>query len=98
MASDTTPEPPKFNVQVSFDGTTATVIGFADPVLTLICDHAHPPGRPLLLRGHAGDNELSLEGKTIGSKLRPDDGRFTVTLRLTSLRRESRRAFESLFS
>jgi hypothetical protein len=101
MPNDATPDQdanaPKLVVSVSYDSTTAAVIAFAHPVLTLVCDNAHPPGRPLVLRGHINDTDLALEGKTIGSKRR-EDARFTVQLRLTSLRREARRVLESLFS
>jgi len=95
--ADTTPEAPKLSVEVSFDATTAAVTAYAFPVLTLICANAHPPGRPLVLRGRVNETDLSLEGKTINSKRR-EDARFTVTLRLTSLRREARLVLESLFS
>ena len=71
-------------------------VGYADGVLLLICEVAHPPGRPLELTLQLSDAMLTLSGKTIASKRR-DDGRYDVRLRLSSVRREQRAALEAAF-
>src|SRR5262245_44355213 len=77
------------------DGASTQVIAYdADAeVLTLICDRAEPPGRPLALRTRIGDEEIPLQGRSAGSKLR-EDGKFKVVMRLVSLRREQRALLE----
>jgi hypothetical protein len=75
------------------DHGEAHAVAFAGEVLELICDRAHPPGRPLALTIALPDAALALNGKTIGSKRRPD-GAFDVRLRMSSVRREQRSALE----
>ena len=72
-------------------------VGYAGEVLELICDLAHPPGRPLELTLQLPDAMLTLNGKIIGSKRR-DDGQYDVRLRLSSVRREQRAALEAAFA
>ena len=77
------------------DGERTQVVAYdaTAQALTLICDRAQPPGRPLELRTRIGDEELPLQGRSAGSKLR-EDGKFTVVMRLQSLRREQRALLE----
>ena len=71
-------------------------VGYESEVLLLICDLAHPPGRPLELTLQLPDTMLTLAGKIVNSKRR-DDGRYDVRLRLSSVRREQRAALEAAF-
>jgi len=71
-------------------------VGYADGILSLSCDLAHPPGRPLELTLQLPEGMLTLSGKIIGSKRRPD-GLYDVQLRLSSVRREQRAALEAAF-
>src|SRR5882672_2952130 len=77
------------------DGAVATAVAYDKQalMLTLICDRAHPPGRPLALIAYTGAEDLPLQGRSGGNKRR-DDGSFTVTMRLVSLRREQRALLE----
>ena len=77
------------------DGTSTQVVAYdaRTEALTLICERAQPPGRPLALRTRIGDEELPLQGRSARSKLR-EDGKFTVVMRLVSLRREQRALLE----
>lgn len=75
----------------------ARAVAYADGVLGLICDRAHPPGRPLALVVQLPAGEQPLTGKALGSKQR-EDGSFDVRLRLSSLRREQRAALEAAFA
>jgi hypothetical protein len=77
------------------DGARTQVIAYdaITHALTLVCDRAEPPGRPLALRTRLGEEELALQGRSGGSKLR-EDGKFTVVMRLVSLRREHRALLE----
>jgi hypothetical protein len=67
-------------------------------VLALVCDRAHPPGRPLELVLHAGETALTLRGKSAGSKRRDGDGLFDVRLRLHSLRRQEKETLTRAFA
>jgi hypothetical protein len=84
-----------FTVQFG-DGSRALLVGYAPGVLSLTCDCAYPPGKPLDLQAQLGDETLALRGKSAGSKRRPD-GRYDVMLRLVSLRREQREQLERAF-
>jgi hypothetical protein len=77
------------------DGAHTEVVAYdsSAQALTLICDRAEPPGRPLELRTRIGDEEIPLHGRSAGSKRR-EDGKFTVVMRLQSLRREQRALLE----
>jgi hypothetical protein len=79
------------------DGERGRALAYADGVLRMVCERAHPTGQPLSLTLHAPGGELSLQGKSAGSKRR-QDGRFDVQLKLVSLRREQRSALQQLFS
>jgi hypothetical protein len=79
------------------DHGEAHAIAWAGEVLELVCERAHPPGRPLALSVQLPEAALTLNGKTIGSKLRAD-GKFDVRLRLSSVRREQRAALELAFA
>jgi hypothetical protein len=84
--------------QVTFaDGSTGTAVSYEGEVLALVCDQAHPPGRPLDLTLHTVDGPVPLRAKSAGSKRRPDD-LFDVRLRLHSLRREDRERLEHAFA
>ena len=72
-------------------------VGYADGVLLLTCDLAHPPGRPLELTLQLPDAMIPLTGKIIDSKRRPDL-LYDVRLRLSSVRREQRAALEAAFA
>lgn len=78
------------------DGGTALAIELAAGVLQLKVDRAYPPGKPLELTLEAPDGPLQLQGKSAGSK-RGDDGRFSVRVKLLSLRREQKARLELLF-
>jgi hypothetical protein len=80
------------------DGAHGFACNYDGAVLALICERAHPPGRPLELSLCIEGIELplTLRGKSAGSKRR-DDQRFDVRLRLHSLRREDRAQLEQLF-
>jgi len=78
------------------DGSTGRAVGCEGEVIAMICDRAHPPGRPLELSLRAGETTLALRGKSAGSKRR-DDGHFDVRLRLHSLKREDRDALACAF-
>ena len=90
------PQPNKEYPASFADGAQVRVIRYEAGVLGIICDGAHPPGRPLELRLQVGDAPLVLHGKSAGSKRR-EDQRFDVRLRLHSLRREDRARLEQLF-
>jgi len=79
------------------DGVQALAAAFQLGILHLICDRAHPPGRPLAFSISLGDAKLGLTGKSAGSKRRVDD-RFDVRVRLSSLRREQRTELERAFA
>ncbi|MDQ3034170.1 MAG: hypothetical protein M3Y87_17310 [Myxococcota bacterium] len=61
----------------------------AGEILHVVLGHPYAPGAPISLRLTRSDGELSLEGRTIGSKRR-EDGRYDVRLRLVNLTREHR--------
>jgi hypothetical protein len=86
---------PELNVTLA-DGAHALAVNYRPNTLSLVCAGAYPPGKPLALRAELGDAALDLQGKSAGSKLR-GDGRYDVTLRLVSLRREQRIALEQAF-
>jgi hypothetical protein len=79
------------------DGERGRALAYADGVLRMVCERAHPPGQPLSLTLRAPDGELTLQGKSAGSKRR-QDGAFDVLLKLVSLRREQRSVLQQLFS
>jgi len=86
---------PELNVTLA-QGTHALAVNYRANTLYLVCAGAYPPGKPLTLRAELGAESLDLQGKSAGSKLR-SDGRYDVTLRLVSLRREQRIALEHTF-
>jgi hypothetical protein len=79
------------------NGERGRALGYAGGMLRLACERAHPPGEPLTLTLRLAEGELALQGKSAGSKRRPDGG-FDVALRLTSLRREQRAQLEALWA
>jgi hypothetical protein len=85
----------ELNVSLN-DGTQALAVHYRPNTLRMICVQAYPPGKPLRLQTDAGGETLDLQGKSAGSKLRAD-GRYDVTLRLVSLRRDQRSALEQAF-
>jgi hypothetical protein len=94
MSDEARPDQQRPSLAVAVrDHGDARAVAFAGEVLELICDRAHPPGRPLALTVVLPDAALALNGKTIGSKRRPD-GHFDVRLRMSSVRREQRAALE----
>jgi hypothetical protein len=95
---DSTPESSARDYPVSIRNRgPARGVGFADGILLMTCDLAHPPGRPLELTLQLPGGMLTLSGKIIGSKRRPDN-LYDVQLRLSSVRREQRAALEAAFS
>lgn len=76
-------------------GVEGEVESFADCVLGLVAPRAYAPGAPVSLEVLHASSTLSLSGRTVGSKRR-DDGRFSVRIRLTNLRRAEREALEGL--
>ena len=85
-------EPSRYCVSFA-DGAHAEVATYALGVLHLVCDRAYPPGQPLAFTLSLGESQLDLQGKSAGSKRRPDQ-RFDVRIRLSSLRREARSQLE----
>jgi hypothetical protein len=77
------------------DGASSQVIAYdaTAQALTLVCTRAEPPGRPLSLRTRVGEEEIALHGRSGGSKLR-EDGKFTVVMKLVSLRKHERSVLE----
>jgi hypothetical protein len=90
------PTPPQYPTAIREHGD-AFAVGYRDHVLALICESAHPPGRPLRLTLGLPSGELRLEGKSSGSKRR-EDGRFDVRVKLSSVRKEQRAALETAFA
>ena len=86
---------PELSVSLA-DDTRALAVNYGPNTLYLVCPRAYPPGKPLCLRAELGGEVLDLQGKSAGSKLR-SDGRYDVTLRLVSLRRQQRIALEQTF-
>ncbi len=70
------------------DGSAESVDG---EVLTCVVSRAFAPGAPVDFTVRIGAGELTLGGKSLGSRRR-DDGRFDVRFRLVNLRREDREA------
>lgn len=87
---------PRFAVVLA-DGARGLAVGYDGAVLELVCERAHPPGRPLELTLELGDAVIALRGKSAGSRRR-EDQRFDVRLRLHSLRREDRVELERAFT
>jgi hypothetical protein len=79
------------------DGGRALAVAYSSAGLSLICECAYPPGKPLALTAELGGGMLALQGKSGGSRRRAD-GRYDVTLRLISLRREQREQLERAFA
>jgi len=94
--SDASLERPRFPLTLS-DGERGHATGYADGVLYVVCERAHPPGQPLSLMLVTPDGELALSGKSARSKRR-EDGTFDLQLKLVSLRRDQRIALEKLVS
>ena len=71
-------------------GASGTALSLEGELLRLVLDKAFAPGAPMTLALQAGEGDaLKLLGKSRGSK-RNTDGQFEVTIRLHSLRKESR--------
>jgi hypothetical protein len=79
------------------DGARGTALSYAGERIELVLDRAYPPGRPLSFSVTLPTGPLPLQGKAQGSKRR-DDTRFTVHVKLTSLRREHRATLEQAFA
>jgi hypothetical protein len=79
------------------DGAQGLAVGYAASVLDLVCERAHPPGRPLAITLQLPETALTLRGKSAGSKHR-DDQRYDVRLRLHSLRKHEREQLEQAFA
>ena len=77
-------------------GEPGRTLGYARGVLRMACERSHPPGQPLTVTLRLPDAELTVQGKSAGSKRRAD-GTFEVQLRLHSLRREQREQLEHTF-
>ena len=65
----------------------------AGGILTVVSERAYAPGEPARATVELSDGALEIEGKSIGSKRRPD-GTFDVRFRLLNLRREARERLE----
>jgi hypothetical protein len=57
--------------------------------LAMVSPKAFAPGQPIAFDAMLADGTLSLEGRSLGSKRRPD-GRFDVRVRLINLSRHGR--------
>ena len=62
--------------------------------LRCVFARAFAPGAPVDIEARLGHRTVPLRGKSLGSKKRAD-GRFDVSLRLISLRREDREALRA---
>ncbi len=80
-------------IAVRIGGGEGELVGYAKNVVELVSPISFAPGQPARFEVA----ELSLEGRSLGSRKR-DDGRFTVRFRLISLRREERERLESMAS
>ena len=79
---------------VTFADGSGEVLSFEGENLHCALTRAFAPGAPLSFTVDVGaEQPLSLAGKARASKRQPD-GRFTVHLRLISLRRVQREALE----
>jgi hypothetical protein len=78
-------------------GEEGEVQGFSDPVLSLSCNKAFSPGRPICFKLLSDQGELTLQGKTIGSKRQLDD-RFEIRVKVINLRRAEKELLLALFS
>lgn len=75
------------------DGGEGEAVTLEGVRLTAMFARAFAPGAPIPFTA-ALEPPLRLRGKSLGSK-RGDDGRFTVRMRLISLRKEERAALEA---
>ena len=91
-----TPRPQTEWLVTFSDGARALAVGCDGELLQLVCDRAHPPGRPLEIPLQLATGVLTVRGKSAGSKRR-DDQRFDVRIRLHSLRRSDRDQLEAAF-
>lgn len=78
------------------DGERGRALGYHAGVLRIACERSHPPGQPLSLSLCLSGAVLQLQGKSAGTKRRPDEW-FDVQLRLHSVRREEREQLERAF-
>lgn len=78
-------------------GEEAELVAMRGETLSLVSPRAFAPGAPVRLTALLEEGELSLSGKSLGSKRR-DDARFDVRARLISLRREERERLAAALS
>ncbi len=72
------------------EGGEGEVTTLSGNILTAVAPSAFPPGKPMSFSVVLAENEvLALEGRSLGSRRRPD-GRFDLRMRLVNLRREAR--------
>lgn len=67
------------------------LLGYQKNVVELLSPAPYAPGAPATFQVE----DLSLEGRSLGSKRQPD-GRFVVRFRLITLRREDRARLEAI--
>ncbi|MBN1655027.1 MAG: hypothetical protein JXA30_14760 [Deltaproteobacteria bacterium] len=83
----------RFRVSTGEEGEARA---FSDPILTLICERAFPPGRPITMTLYTDRGQLALQAKTIGSR-REIEQRYEVRVRMINLRRMERDLLQTLF-
>lgn len=66
-------------------------LAFDGKLFRFAVSRAFAPGAPLRLRVELADGSRTLEGRSLGSKLR-EDQRYEVRMRFVNLRREVREA------
>ncbi len=70
-------------------GGKGEALSLEGELLHLVIDRAYAPGAPISMSVALADETLSLQGRTIASKRRPD-GSFDVRLRLVNFTRDAR--------
>jgi len=78
-------------------GERGEVMGLEGERMLVVSPRAFAPGAPLRLVLHLPDGELAVEGRTVGSRRRPDQA-FDVRLRLVNVKRADRERLAALLT
>lgn len=85
-------------LSLSFDdGALGRALGIEGEILRLVANAPFAPGQPLSFTLSLPEGTIALQGKSLGSKRRPDD-QFELRARLVSLRRADRERLQALFT